>query len=451
MVFEVVPSAVFASAALIAAVFLVLVKVVPQGVLIGWTVVMLLLTALRAVVVWRYARLPTEAHDQAADERYALWYFVPFVLSGLGWGLLPAGIVPIDETLFTVLAMGAVYGLAGGGAAFVGHMRGPYGAFLLATMGPAAFKWLSDWWELGGTYRLVVGMTTLVFIGLLYSAARQLNRLVAGAIEVRLEKEALARRLQELVGTVERANQAKSEFLARIGAELQTPLRAISGQSAALLGATLAPPQREAALQVQDIVDGLLAMLTDVHDYSQIEAGQLQIERVEFDLAELVTRAAAAGRLHAQAKGLAFSAEIAPGLPGWVLGDPRRLTQILANLLSNAVKFTASGSVSLEVKSVGVEGERHTLAFAVRDTGIGIPAHELSGVFHAYSHGEALGLRQPGRPPGSGLTGGRPASGLGLAICRRLAGLMHGALAVESTPGRGSVFTLVLALQGAPR
>jgi signal transduction histidine kinase len=438
LVFELAPISLAANTVLAATVFLVLADVAPPLELRIWAAAMLGLTAVRAVVVWGHARTPAEGRDEARDGR---WYFTLFVLNGLGWGLLPVAVVPPVERAYVILAIGAVYGLAGGGAAFVGHMRGPYGAFLLATLAPTGLKWLADWFELGGNYRLLVGVTTLAFIGLLYGAARQLNRLVAGAIEARLEKEALARRLQELVATVERTNQAKSDFLARLSRQLHAPMLAIAGTAAGLLAPPPAAPltaaQRDDVQGMHERAEELLAMLVDVLDFSSIEAGRLAIEHVPFDLAGLLARAAAAGELRARARGLAFSCSVAAGVPQRLQGDPRRLAQILANLLSNAVKFTAAGSVALEVKSVKVEGERHTLAFAVRDTGVGIAADRLGGVFQAFTQGEA---------PGPGDAG----HGLGLAICRRLAGLMHGAIAVESEPGRGSVFTLVLALTAVP-
>jgi len=445
LAFELLPVAIIANTVLTLAVFAVLVQVAQPMEIAGWTVVMLGLIALRAAAVWSYRRTPEEARD---SKLYARWYFIPYALTGLGWAILAAFLVPDDREVYAVLAMCAVYGLAAGGVAFLGHMRDLYGVYLLATLLPAAAKWLATWWQFGGDFRLIMGVTTLVFVGLLYSASHQLSRLVASAVAARLEKEALARRLQELVATVERANQAKSEFIARMSRQVYAPTEAIVGRARELLdehgaasrdasGDAAAAPRREMLQGLHDGAQSLLGMLGDVLDYSNLEAGQLQIERVEFDLRELLARAAAAGEEHARARGLAFTLEVAEAVPARALGDPRRLAQILANLLSNAVRFTPSGSVSLEVKSVSAEGTRHTLAFAVRDTGMGIASHRLGEIFQPF-----VGAQNPG-------ASGEAGSGLGLAICRRLAGLMQGALAVQSEPGRGSVFTLMLALSRA--
>ncbi|MDB5803686.1 MAG: sensor hybrid histidine kinase [Betaproteobacteria bacterium] len=433
LAFELLPVAIVANVALTLAVFAVLAQVVPMGELSAWVAAMLALIAVRAAALFDFRRTAPEKRDY---RRYVLWYFLPYALTGLGWSVLATFIVPADNEIYAVLAMCAIYGLSAGGVAFLGHMRDLYGAYLLVTMLPAAAKWLALWWQFGGGFRLVMGLTTLVFVGLLYSAAHQLSRLVAGAVHARLEKEALARRLQELVATVERANQAKSDFIARMSRQVHAPTAAIVGQALQLLGDEPSAPRQAVLRELHDDAQSLLAMLGDVLDYSSLEAGQLQIERVEFDLRELLARAGAAGETLAAMRGLAFTCNIAAEVPARVLGDPRRLGQILVNLLSNAARYTDAGSVSLDVRQMGVEGARHKLVFAVRDTGIGIPAPRLGEIFQAFGHGEDGAQRKGG-------------SGLGLAICRRLAGLMQGALAVESEPRRGSVFTLMLALTSA--
>lgn len=429
LAFELLPVAILANTALTVAVYLVLLRVVPAVELSVWFVLMLGLIGVRAGALLHYRRTPPE---QRNDRRYATWYFVPYVITGLGWSVLAAVMVPPDEEVYAVLAMCAVYGLAAGGVALLGHLRDLYAAYLFVTLLPAAAKWLALWWDGGGDFRLVVGVTTLVFVALLYGAAHQLSRLVAGAVGARVEKENLARRLQELVATVERANQAKGEFIARMSEQVYAPARTIVEQADRLLAGA---PQRATLQGLHDDAEALVGMLGDVRDFSALEAGRLVIAREDFDLREVLGRAAAAARSHARAKGLRFSFRVAREAPAWVQGDPRRLVQILANLLANAVRFCEAGMVSLEVKVVSVEGARHTLAFVVRDTGIGIAAHRLGEIFQPFNHAEG-----PAQAHGSGL---------GLAICRRLAGLMQGAIAVESEPRTGSVFTLMLAFNEA--
>ncbi|HEY4371777.1 MAG TPA: ATP-binding protein [Burkholderiales bacterium] len=429
LAFELLPVAIAANIALTLAVFAVLARVLPLTGVTVWTVAMLVLIGVRASALNHFRRTPPEERDY---RRYVLWYFVPYALTGLGWSVLATFVVPADNELYAILAMCAIYGLAAGGVAFLGHMRDLYGTYLLTTMLPAAAKWLALWWQFGGDFRLVMGLTTLVFVGLLYSAAHQLSRLVAGAVHARLEKEALARRLQELVATVERANMAKGEFIARMSQQVHAPMAGIARQAQRLLDGEGSSPRQTVLRELHQGAQAMLAMLDDVADYSNLEAGQLSIERAEFDLHEVVARVAAVGEGLTSARGLTFSCAVGSGVPVRVIGDARRLSQILVKLLSNAVRFTDAGGVTLQVKRVGAEGQRHTLAFAVSDTGIGIPAQRVSEIFQAFNRD-------------SSQAGG---NGLGLAICRRLAGLMQGAIAVESEPRRGSVFTLMLALPG---
>lgn len=437
LAFELLPVAIIANVALTLAVFAVLARILPLTSVAIWTVFMLALIAVRAAALTHFRRTSPELRNY---HRYVLWYFLPYALTGLGWSILATFIVPADNEIYAVLAMCAIYGLAAGGVAFLGHMRDLYGTYLLTTMLPAAAKWLALWWQFGGGFRLVMGVTTLVFVALLYSAAHQLSRLVAGAVHARLEKEALARRLQELVATVERANQAKGDFIARMSRRVHAPMAAIAQQTQRLLADEASVPRQNVLRDLREDAASLLAMLDDVADYSALEAGQMQAERIPFDLHDLIARAAAAGAARASEHGLTFSCAIGNDVPVHVMGDPRRLGQILGNLLSNAVRYTASGGVTLTVKPVSGEGRRNTLAFAVADTGAGISAARLSEIFQPFHQGRAADAGSLQQAPGSGL---------GLAICRRLAGLMQGALAVESEVGRGSVFTLMLALPDA--
>jgi signal transduction histidine kinase len=436
LAFELLPVALAANTVLTLAVCAVLYKVTPSEELVAWAAVMLGLIGVRVAAVASYRRSASEGRD---DQRYARWYFIPYAFSGLGWAVMATCLVPAEPQVYPVLAMCAIYGLAAGGVAFLGHMRHFYGIFLLAILVPAAAKWLADWWDLGGDFRLVMGITTLVFVVLLYSAARQLSSLVAGSVAARLEKEALARRLQELVATVERANQAKGDFIARMSRQVYTPAQALAGQAAELLDGAQAPdPARRETLEgLRDGAQALLGMLGDVLDYSSLEAGRLEIERAPFDLHALLARSGQAAGESARARGLTFSLNVDAQVPARVVGDSRRLGQILANLLANAVHFTRQGNVALDVRSVSVEGARHTLSFAVRDTGVGIASQRLGEIF------------QPFVANAAGAAPAEAGSGLGLAICRRLAGLMQGAIAVQSEPGLGSVFTLMLSLQAA--
>jgi CheY-like chemotaxis protein len=215
--------------------------------------------------------------------------------------------------------------------------------------------------------------------------------------------------------------------------EIRTPMNGIMGLVDLTLQTVLNDTQRRYLELVRSSATSLLNIINDILDVSRIEAGRLRIECVPFTLPMLLDQVVAPLELRAREKGLALAVEVAPDVPGELLGDPLRMRQILVNLLGNAIKFTRRGSVRLNV-SVQRRAGQPWLVASVIDTGVGIAADKLERIFEPFSQADASTTREFG------------GTGLGLTISRRLAHLMNGLLWAESTPGEGSVFHVKLPL-----
>jgi PAS domain S-box-containing protein len=223
--------------------------------------------------------------------------------------------------------------------------------------------------------------------------------------------------------SAEEATRAKSEFLANMSHELRTPLNGVLGHAQLMQrGATLTADQRESLDAISKCGSHLLDLINDVLDLSKIEAGRMDDEPAPTDLVQLTVDLRHVIAEPARRRGLKFSVDIAPDLPGRIVVDGRHLRQVLLNLLGNAVKFTSVGAVRLSVSRT----DKGRLRFEVRDTGTGIEERHLADIFEEFRQTRA-GAAQGG-------------TGLGLAISQRLVRAMGGHLGVESTVGVGSVF-----------
>ena len=273
-----------------------------------------------------------------------------------------------------------------------------------------------------------VGVAIAAFNHMLDEVQRRGEALAA--LNAALQSEAVhsqgARQLAEA------ASNAKTRFLANMSHELRSPLNGVIG-AAQLLQAQGADPVRRAELVDMIRASGstLLGLIESVLDLARIEAGALHLVLQDFNLHECIDAAVLSTSAAASAKGLQLSCVVAPNVAAWRHGDSMRLRQLLLNLLGNAVKFTPQGEVVLEVSPGEQEGDMH---FAVRDSGIGISADALQTIFEPFQQADESTTRRFG------------GSGLGLSICRDLAQLMGGQVAVQSAPGNGSCFTLNLPL-----
>jgi len=233
----------------------------------------------------------------------------------------------------------------------------------------------------------------------------------------------------------ERADQAKGELLAHVSHELRTPVNGIVGMVDLALEGAMPDEQREGLEMVRQSARSLVRILTDLLDFSRIQAGKLTLEPVDFDVRSCLAEPMRVLGIQAEEKGLEMLCRIAPGVPRRLVGDPNRLRQVLVNLVGNAVKFTAAGAVEVAAwpDSSGAAGV--CLHVAVRDTGVGIPTDKQRVIFEPF---EQVAAPTSGRHEGAGL---------GLPIARRLVEAMGGRIWVESAPGAGSTFHFTAVLQ----
>ncbi len=248
----------------------------------------------------------------------------------------------------------------------------------------------------------------------------------------------LKRTNEELVKAkkaAEAAAEAKAIFLANMSHEIRTPMNGIIGMVDILKRTPLSDEQKEYLQIIESSGENLLTIINDILDYSKIEAGRIELEKIPLDLKLEVNNVIKILQIQADRKGLPIKLNIEDNVPQYFIGDPVRIKQILINLINNAIKFTEEGEIRVHIENHGIKENKAELLFKVTDTGIGIPEEGKKRLFQSFSQVDKSTTRKFG------------GTGLGLAISKNLSEMMGGEIGVESETGVGSTFWFTLKLE----
>ncbi|MFZ5638295.1 MAG: response regulator [Pseudomonadota bacterium] len=394
--------------------------------LIGWAVAVTLISAVRILLASRSMWAPDENGDSRAGKP-AICLLLGAVCGGV-WGAAATILFPLGHSELYFVTAFLLISMPAAAVSSFGAWWPSSAAYVLCNVGPFALYFLfSDRADFA-----VAGLAACFFTAFLLRQGFVISRTIQRNIAQRMALMTMTRSLGEALDRADAANRAKSTFLANMSHELRTPLNAIIGMSRLLAEAPDAPAHRQLPNTIHRAGQSLLALISDVLDLSQIEAGNIVLHPATFAPRQLIADVLDMFGPEAESKSLVLDGVASPDLPERFVGDQARLRQILVNLVGNAIKFTDAGSVRIEADvETAVDGVR-TLRLAVADTGPGIRESDRVRIFAAFQQGD------------DSMSRAHAGSGLGLKISSDLVALMGGRIELSSVPGAGSRFVVLV-------
>lgn len=394
---------------------------------IGWWLLAAVVAVIRFLWARRFESLP-EAQQRDPLWRGRAWNGA--LAAGLMWGMGAIGFMLADAGAGRLIAALVMSGMVAGAVPILSSVPSAYRAYALPIVLGVVVAPLLDYRDRND---LLLVMVSVLFLFAMLRSARYFHDTLDQSLHAEQSMQEMVSHIGQARDAAEMASSAKSQFIGNMSHELRTPLNGVLGMADILSMTTLDAEQRDYLKNLQQEGQRLHRMVEDVLKLAELEAGEIRLEEALFLLDESLTLGLRPYASAAAAKGLSWELSFAPGMPMTRIGDSRRLRQAVGKLVDNAIKFTERGAIKVGVGEAA-DGQ---VKIEISDTGSGLSPAQCAAVMTDFTQADASTTRRH-----SGL-------GLGLTLTRRIVALLRGHLEIDSTPGQGSTFRLIVPLPAA--